>query len=564
MRSTREVTPDLTLLRNAMAHEAWDEALARALDIWRHAGRPPDLVPLVMHLSDQALASFVAPKVRTRVGFHEAWRRLAGQDTSAVATGFLAATLTSKVPEVDPPGGNYAERDFARVRYQALLERVEILMARTPDPRLARAAFAVLERGRLGAWDPPQARDVYGPLVRLLESAGDVSLLPALQRLALRPPSRRALVRAVLTEDLPATIARLEQVVPATLDLGNLSEAVPTASDSQKGGVDVDALIRHVRSDPDDEGLREVLGDAFLERGGPHAEVVALERSGAMPDDKRMVRLVRRHARVLMGPDLAAVLLKPMFRGGLLERATVRATQAAAREVWDRAPQAPELATLRVLRKGRASSARYRSLVQSPRAARLRSIDIDTSDFVAMLVDGPPRPLESVRFVGLPDHEDLVRLAQAPGLSNLHALDVPCLHPLTLTTLRGVWRVRLQELGVAPGVDYLGYYGEPMFGQIEVFGRWFPNLRRLVVHDEYNVSPVFERRDAGWILQLRLPSNPDRHVFVDHGNVYSVHSEAPDLASLPPQVVEVRLSGHASAAIARTLADRWDVPVTLA
>ncbi|MEN0068577.1 MAG: hypothetical protein AAGA48_41050, partial [Myxococcota bacterium] len=490
---------DLRLLRSAVELEAWAEALERALVLWQ-VSRHPELVPVILHASTEALRTFAEPRARTRHDFDAAWRRLALDDAGSVATGWLANHLSTKVPEVDPPGGNYTERGFARTRHAALLLRLATLTARTPDPRVARAGLALLERGRLGAWDEDQTRDLYRPVLQMIERAGDPTIGPSLERIARQPPSRRASARTVLRADLPSSIARLSKVAPhGTLDPEGLEAVAPQPRRQTTSGGDIAGLLAQVWANPWDASLREVLGDAWLDQGGPQAELLLLERAGAATDDKRMVRIIRKHAAALMGADLASVLLKPKFRGGLLDAATVRATQAASSEVWQRAPGAEELSTLRVLRQGRASGVRYATLALSSRARSLEQVDVDRSEFLIALSEGPRRPLKGLRFLDMPSYEDILLVLASASLDEVTAIDVPCLHGSWLHMFRRTeWRDRLESLAVAPSLDWLGHTGDPLFHQVGALIRWFPNLRRLAVHDEYNVSPILQREADGW------------------------------------------------------------------
>ncbi len=554
---------DLQPLRDAFLREAWPEALDLALEAWR-ACRDSALVPVLTHASDRALTSFAAPQARTRDAFDQAWREVAARDGSAVATGWLAANLTTRVPEREPGDGDFQRREFARERHAALLRRVELLGSRGADPRVARAAFAVVAPGRLGAWDEAQTRDLYRPLLELLTLAGDPSLVSELEDLERRPRSRRATVRAVLDSELRPTIARLERV--ACTDHGGLTDVrgLLPGHDPADGprSADIDDLVEQVRACPESDDLRTVLGDAWLEAGGPRAELVRMERQGVEPDDHRVRRVIRRHAVALLGEPLAAVLVRPILRNGVLHTATVRATQAASPEAWEAAAQAPELGTLRVLRKGHASGVRYSSLVLSPLARDLRGVDVDGPRMLEVLARGPRRRLQSLRFTCV-DWDACLHLLANPSLATVTGIDVPFLHPPFVEEFeRCGLSGRIEELGIASGSAYLGYRGHPAVQELGWLVARFPRLRRFVAaYDGDHAMVAFEREGSGWALELRLPKNPDRYYFVDHGSLCWLDPERNALWTPPRSVRRVRLTGYVPAEVQDALARSWRLPV---
>ncbi|MEM6930564.1 MAG: hypothetical protein AAF602_26745 [Myxococcota bacterium] len=530
---------------------------------WR-ACRHADLVDVVIHASDQSLLGFAGPTARTSEQFDRSWREVASHDASAVATGWLATHLTTKVPEHEPPDGDFQRRGFAKERHAALLRRVALLSARGPDPRTARAALAIVGPGRLGAWDEPQTLDLYAPLLEVLAMAGDASVLPELERLVDRPRSRRAIVRSVLASELPPVLQHLAELpeVPEP-PLGRLNGLVPGPGRvARTKGPDVAELIELVRDRPDDEDLRAVLGDALLEGGGPHAELVQLEREGVPSDDHRVTRVIRDNAAELMGEALAAVLVRPIFRDGLLHTATVRATQAASLDAWQAAAQAPELGTLRVLRKGHASGVRYSSLVHSPMARDLRRVDVDGPRMLESLGDSAAHRICGVRFTCV-DWDACLHLLSAPALGTVRAIDVPYLHPPFLDEFdRHGLCDRVEELGIASGNAYLGYRGAPVVGALERLTRRFRRLKRFVVAYEGDHRMVaFERDGEGWSLALRLPKNQDRYYFVDHGALFWLDPGRPSLWQPPRWLKQIRLSGYVPAEIREGLARRWDLPM---
>ncbi|MEO0605272.1 MAG: hypothetical protein AAF211_27835, partial [Myxococcota bacterium] len=549
---------ELDRLRDTMQREAWPEALELGLSAWRSL-RHACLVDVVLHASEQSLLGFAGPKARTREQFDRSWREVAGHDASAVATGWLAVHLTTKVPEHEPPDGDFQRRGFARERHAALLRRVALLSARGPDPRAARAALAIVGPGRLGAWDEPQTRDLYAPLLDMLAMAGDTSVLPDLQRLVHRPRSRRAIVRSVLATDLPPVLERLAEL-PAgeNRPLQGLRGLVPGQGRSARSkGPGVAELIGLVHDRPDDDDLRAVLGDALLEGGGPRAELVRLEREGVPSDDHRTKSVIRRNAAELMGEALAAVLVRPIFRDGLLHTATVRATQAASIDAWKAAVQAPELGTLRVLRKGHASGVRYSSLVHSPMARDLRRVDVDGPRMLESLADTTARRICGVRFTCV-DWDACLHLLSVPALAGVRAIDVPYLHPPFLDEFdRHGLCDRVEELGIASGNAYLGYRGAPVVGALERLTQRFRRLKRFVVAYEGDHRMVaFERDGEGWSLELRLPKNQDRYYFVDHGALFWIDPERPALWQPPRWLKQIRLSGYVPAEIREGLARR--------
>jgi len=542
--------------------ESWPEALDLALHAWWRS-RHPGLVSIVTHASEQALADFPRLRARTREEFDLVWQDVAARDTTAVATGWLSANLTTKVPELDPDDGDFQRPGYARERHAPLLRRLHQLSARGPDPRIARAGLDLVRAGRVGAWDVPQTRELYEPVLRMIEISGDPSVLPELQRLVVRPRSRRATVRSVIVEDLPGTIDALRLVPRGEIDLAPLSALLPSAGPAPTScSSDSDQLLGLVYENPDDDELRTVLGDAWLENGGARAELVRLERAGVPPDDPRVRRFVRRHAAELVGDCLADVLVRPVFRDGLLHTATVRATQAASVDCWERAPHAPALATLRVLRKGHASGVRYASLATSPLAVDLRRVDADGPRLLEDLIQGPARTIEGIRITSV-DWDDCVFLLAAPELERLRAVDVPYAHlPLLEQFVRHGIAERIEEFGVAAATGYLGYRGAPLIDEIDRVAAVFPNLRRLVVVYEGDEPMItFVRSEGRWSLEVRLPRNPERYYFVDHGTLFWLDPARSTLWVPPPQVESIELSGYVTEDVRAALERRWGRPV---
>jgi uncharacterized protein (TIGR02996 family) len=260
----------------------------------------------------------------------------------------------------------------------------------------------------------------------------------------------------------------------------------------------IDPLYEQVLADPEDDALREVWGDALIERGDPLGELIALQiatrsTTPTREQDNRMRVLIARHCVEWLGRRLARVV---QHRSGL---------------VFDRGLLAQ--CQLKVSKVGALASA-----VGDPRWTGLRTIyfcDKFAWDprIVPLLVHPVMRSLREVFAVGL--NNVFVALARHD-------------RPLPFTTL---WAIddefrrpddRVRDVRTAPGLPMLrrlGFHGRIVEHVLEL-----PIVRNIATLGLVNEQPAgvclertlrFESLEALELRRRWLPMHgPLRHNFV--------------------------------------------------
>ena len=136
-----------------------------------------------------------------------------------------------------------------------------------------------------------------------------------------------------------------------------------------------EALWAAVREDPDDAERKRRLAEHLVAQDDPRGRFMQLQM--ANPNSDEAAKLQRKHQKAWLGPDLAAVLSKVVFRDGLLHEAGLARSKADA-ATWARAAADPALATLRFLRYSRAKPDFTEPFLRLP---SLRTVESDASWF---------------------------------------------------------------------------------------------------------------------------------------------------------------------------------------
>jgi uncharacterized protein (TIGR02996 family) len=408
-----------------------DVALVSAVAAWR-ARRHAILADVVDAV---AATSTPTPLVgRDKATYQRAWLELAKRTGDPAALGALAAGLTRSVPVREV---RYLARDRDVKRYRPFLERIAALAECEPDPRIATAVCELLERAPFSVED---VAGVYGPAIDLLVQIGDERSIDRLRALVARPIAKTAAIRDHFARALPVAAVRIEK---ALRKRSRLSKADRTAAEQILGSRprtapkpdarNVDDLVAECLAHPGDDGPREVLADALLERDDPRGEFIQLQlrdarRELAEPDRKRIESLQRKHEKEWLG-DLTRITKNRVFRRGFLDECVLLQGAAADAATWRRLAKDPILASIGTLHKGTASEELYRTFVFSPVMTHLREIIVPST---AMLRD-LHRPIQHIVLTsGLTKEalailDEVARRTGARGLTFETKLEPPAL-----------------------------------------------------------------------------------------------------------------------------------------
>jgi uncharacterized protein (TIGR02996 family) len=201
-----------------------------------------------------------------------------------------------------------------------MVERLGLLAARPEDPRIARAALAILEDQPFSS---QSTRKLYGAAVEALAAMRDPRTLERLEHIkAHRMPGLGAEGGTDFRDFFAAKLERALKVarsVPPPTDLEGDDRAAMEAAAAKLGAGASDAdtearLLEAIWSAPAEDVARQVYADWLQERGRPHGELIALQLADAAGSlsaegKKRMWELLARHAREFLGPIGAAIQL---------------------------------------------------------------------------------------------------------------------------------------------------------------------------------------------------------------------------------------------------------------
>lgn len=353
---------------------------AEALERWR-IHRHPVLAELVRHL-DADRTPRKAP--RGVDDFDALWigTTAAPSDDDL---GWLAETLVTKVPS----DGDVSvfDRDFVPRRYHALFRRLELLADLEPDPRVAFALANVVLEGKLSCgYGEEFVRQLYGPMLDLIEAIGDTSVIPVLERARDAPRSPLRTVREGLPPLVRSTIERLSRSRYTTPDdLPALRERLRPRAAAQ----DPAELLAAVLQDPLDLELREVYADVLQQNGDPRGTFIALQLDGDEASAKKAAKILRRHRSEWLGPLLDRVLTKPEFSDGFLAKAHIAGNPRANEDEWAQAPYDERLATVEELWQGSSNVRNYVGFLVSPVLRALVAFEVPNRAAFEAVIEGP-------------------------------------------------------------------------------------------------------------------------------------------------------------------------------
>ncbi len=570
--------PSDELLASIREGERSTRTLELALAVWT-ATRDPNLGAWIVGLDAEVRTKGSGPKGKDKERFHEAWRALASTDESGFATGWLAATLRTRLPiHVDQFG--LLRPDYVNDKYAALFQRLEALGRRCPDPRIARAAMALLERGDLGnwAWEGDGVEPVYRPVAELLVKAGDPGVLDELRGLVEAPRGKLAVVRAWTATHLPAVIAALEAIPTRPLGAALDEVVAPPGVNRRAHAEEARELLAQVYAAPADLGVRAVLADIWAEAGDPRGAFVNRQLEGHGEDDPEVRRWLRAHRAEWLGPELEATL-KVTFANGFPQQGELRANHAAAPEVWEAATADERLATFTVLRQGKGNRHWYERFLTSRVARHLAQVEIPTRPLFEAVAERASPSLETLELGVAPSPPMLRALAERTAFARVSALVVPATATLGrwVGSVPGPLGQRLTSL-VVHGVRGRSWGAAPP--KVEVLKQWphiaasLPGLRHFSLRNEGSWLVELERDGDGWLLRLTAPGRMlGTPLVLDGPTWWSLvpgRDPGPRLRfrgdPLPVEPLErpegvVRVVCPGSSEDRAALAERWGVPV---
>jgi uncharacterized protein (TIGR02996 family) len=180
------------------------------------------------------------------------------------------------------------------------LARVEALAKWPADPRTG----PIIAKKLLGApaFYASSTKPFWAALFALAVDHGDARTLAALETLSgtfVKTLHQRWTDTSAITrwfEKQVGTACTELRGRPAAIDPDPAACARVTSS---FGSGTADHLLAEILANPDDDGLRQVFGDALLERGDPRGELIALQLSGKNP--ARAAKLLEKHGRAWLG-----------------------------------------------------------------------------------------------------------------------------------------------------------------------------------------------------------------------------------------------------------------------
>lgn len=350
-------------VRAGLASSVDSGLIGRALVEW-HATRDPGLAAALDRLTGAALEDFRAPKAPGKDDFHAAWMKLARASPDAVAVGWLASTLTTKLP-LKMGLGRYGSPEYIERKYRGWFDRLSALSALPDDPRVAAALTHALSEAPFLVTDAHEAIRVYRPACALLLRLRDVRASAPLAELLERPRASRASTRAAFAVLFPEVIAGL-----ASLPREAAEPFRPFLVDAKASREDQHAMLREIHASLDDDRPRRVYADWLIDQGDPRGEFINAQLRGE-PGHAAL----RKHQDEWLGP-LASVLKSIAFRRGFLDSAAVAPNSRAAPKLWEDAVRDERLQTLRSLDKDKGSASHFHALAFSPQALNLRSLTV--------------------------------------------------------------------------------------------------------------------------------------------------------------------------------------------
>jgi uncharacterized protein (TIGR02996 family) len=147
----------------------------------------------------------------------------------------------------------------------------------------------------------------------------------------------------------------------------------------------LDALLDHIRHDPDSDDARRVYADALLDRGDLRGELIHLQLS-EQPHHDRVEALLAAHGVAWLG-SLRDITKRAQFRRGFVTRLELKkGIKPTAEQLAD-----PALATVEDLLPGGVHHDVYARFVTSPAMTALRRIEVYNTQLVTALAKTPAR-----------------------------------------------------------------------------------------------------------------------------------------------------------------------------
>lgn len=412
-----------TRVAEALEQDALERALELALQAWREAPSAA-IADAIERLDALTRARFPGPKGRTKEAFQAAWMRWAEEESSDVATGWLAATLTSKLP--------MARSWEDAKKHVAMVRRLKALERRPADPRIASAAVRLVVDGKipLAGWDPHAGSVVYGRCLNLLVTIGDTRHAGRLDKVRRHPHSKQGSVRLYLSRVVGKTLEELGPHVPEDPAEAKAWAAVAPGPATSTRRVDPEQLrqfLAAIYQEPEVEDLRLVYADLLQEAGDPRGQFIALQVAASRgPVTKTMEKttrkLLRDHKREWLGDALGVTLTRVEFERGFLASASVARHAAADEKIWKLAAADDRIQTLHTLRKGSANVRNYRSFIHAAR--NLRCLDAPNGVFLEAIAELPGRDFRALACERQPNRKRLRLMAKKPCFEHLESLEV--------------------------------------------------------------------------------------------------------------------------------------------
>ena len=388
----------------AILRSDFEVALVYAIAAWRdtkHAVHADLVDAIAAKCKPAPLAG------RSKDAFQKAWlelaRRAATSDDpcaiAALANGLLKSVPVREIRYLAP------ERDVKRQR--PFLERIEAFGKCAADPRVAQALCGVLVKAPFSVDD---VGGVYGPVIDLVIRLRDERSAARLRALVASPLAKTATVRDYFARALPDAADAIDRGLRRRRPLAEEERAAAERLLAQLGAkpaplvvsnrraVDTDTLLADCLAHPDDDGPREVLADALLEREDPRGDFIHLQLRDARGEldegaRTRMAQLLRKHEKEWIG-DLARVTKNRVYRRGFVDEAQLLQGAAADQATWKRVAVAPVIATIRTLHKESASEELYKTFVLGPAMPLLRDIDVPSAAMLRAIA----RPIEHIKL----------------------------------------------------------------------------------------------------------------------------------------------------------------------
>lgn len=499
----------------AILRSDFEVALVYAIAAWRDSKHAvhADLVDAI------ATKCKPAPLVgRSKDAFQKAWLELARRAATSDDPGAIAALANGLLKSVPVREIRYLapERDVKRQR--PFLDRIEALGKCAADPRVAQALCGVLAKAPFSVDD---VGGVYGPVIDLVIRLRDERSAARLRELVASPLAKTATVRDYFARALPDAAEAIDRGLrrrrslpedereAAQRLLAQLGAKPAPLVVSTRPAVDTDSLFADCLAHPDDDGPREVLADALLEREDPRGDFIHLQlrdARGALdePERKRMAQLLRKHEKEWIR-DLARVTKNRIYRRGFVDEAQLLQGAAADPATWKRVAADPVIATIRTLHKESASEELYKTFVLGPAMKLLRDMDVPSTAMLRALI-ARPRAIEHIKLHAGLTKDALACMDDVARKTGVTRLTFEVKQPpadVFATLLAWDARKHFSELSVMPHHRVAEAWFKDLASWLLAFDKL--GMRRLG-YDRRGDRAVVERGKRGFAVELDTSS----------------------------------------------------------